>query len=65
MKDEELIKQAKAALKEHKIPFGEFWEISRSPASFTTVWFWGKPKGCPNYSCQFDEEEGALLWCNP
>ncbi len=64
MKDEELIELTRAELERRGIEFGEFWKIMRSPTSLTTVWFWGKPKGCPNYSCQFDEKEGKLLWCN-
>ena len=64
MTDEELIGQTRAELERRGVDFGDFWEIVRSPASFTTVWFWGKPSGFPNYSAQFDEEAGTLLWCD-
>lgn len=64
MTDKELIEQTRAELERREVDFGDFWEIVRSPTSFTTVCFWGKPRGCPNYSCQFDEEAGKLLWCN-
>ncbi len=64
MTDKELIKQTRARLKEAKVAFGGFWKITRSPTSLTTVWFWGKPKGLPNYYCQFDEGEEKLVWCS-
>ena len=64
MTDEELIEQTRAELERRGFDFGDFWKIRRFPNSFTTVWFWGKPPGDPNYSCQFDEEAGTLLWCN-
>lgn len=64
MTDDELIKQTRAKFEQLGVPFGEFWTIMRSATSLTTVWFWGEPKGSPNYSCQFDEKAGQLLWCN-
>ncbi len=64
MTDNELIEQTRAELERAGKVFGDFWEIVRSPTSFTTVWFWGKPEGGPNYACQFDEKAGKLLWCN-
>ena len=64
MLDRELIEQTRAKLEKSGVAFGEFWQIMRSPTSFTTVFFWGRPKGDPNYSCQFDEEAGTLLWCS-
>jgi len=64
MKDAELIEQTRARLESRGKDFGDFWKITRYPTSPTTVWFWGKPKGGPNYSCQFDEKTGELLWCN-
>ena len=64
MTDKELIEQTRARLESGGKDFGDFWKIVRYPRSSTSVWFWGKPKGSPNYSCQFDEEAGELLWCN-
>lgn len=64
MTDKELIEQTKAELERRGVDFGDFWEIIRSPTSLATVYFWGKPRGCPNYACQFDEEADNLLWCN-
>ncbi len=60
MTDEELIEQARAKLEERGVSFGDFWKIVRG--SYTLVWFWGIPKGGPNYSVTFDK--GKLLWCN-
>lgn len=64
MTDEELIEATRAELKKRGVDFGDFWEIVRSPTSLTTVFFWGKPPGGPNYSCQFEEAAGKLFWCN-
>lgn len=64
MTDNELIEQTRSELERRGVAFSDFWQISRSPGSFTTVWFWGDPKGSPNYSCQFDEERAKLLWSN-
>lgn len=61
MTDAELIERTRTELKRRGVAFGDFWQIVRSPGSLTTVWFWGKPPGSPNYSCQFDEEAGKLM----
>ena len=64
MTDEELIKQTRAELERRGLAFGDFWQIVRYPCSSTTVWFWGDPPGGPNYSAEFNEKEGKLLWLN-
>ena len=64
MTDEELIEQTRAELERRGFAFGDFWKIVRYPSSSTVVYFWGDPPGSPNYSCDFNEEAGLLLWCN-
>lgn len=63
MTDEELIERTRMELERRGFSFGEFWQIMRSSSLNFIVWFWGIPRGDPNYSCTFDEE-GKLLWCN-
>ena len=64
MEDSELIEQTRAAFDKRNIAYGDFWEIVRSPASFTVVSFWGVPPGNHNPAAQFDEERGEFLWCH-